>query len=184
MAAELILIRHALPAIDPGAPSKDWRLSDEGRAAAERLGRRLARQAPAAIVSSDEPKAIETAAAIGRALGLSPAVDPDLGETKRETVPFQGRGSFEAGIARFFAEPDKLVFGEETADGAFARFSAAIDRRAGFAPQMVVAHGTVISLYVSRRGGGEAMEIWRSLTLPHALVLGADGRIIDSIAAE
>ena len=184
MAAELILIKHAMPTIDPAAPSRFWRLSDEGRAASVRMGQRLARLAPAAIVSSDEPKAVETASIISQALGLAPAVDADLGETKRETVPFQDRETFEAGIARFFDEPSSLVFGEETGNEAFARFSAAIDRRARWAPLVVVAHGTVISLYVSRRGGGEAMELWRSLGLPHALVLGADGRVIDSIAAE
>jgi broad specificity phosphatase PhoE len=184
MPAELILVKHAMPRIEPARPSRSWTLSDEGRTAAGRLAERLVRLGPVALAASDEPKAVETASIIGDVLGLKPAVDPDLGETRRETVPFQSQETFEAGIARFFAEPDALVFGEETADAAHARFSGALERRAGFSPQVVVAHGTVISVYVSRRAGIEPMTLWRSLGLAHALVLGADGRIVDRLTAE
>lgn len=183
----LILIKHAMPRIVEGAPSKDWLLSAEGRAAAARLAERLADFAPDTVVASPEPKAHETGAIIASRLGLPLGTDDGLIETRRETVGWMTREAIEAGIRRFFEEPADLVFGEETADDAYARFAAAVachqPRPGGGGPTVVVCHGTVISLYVSRRTGAEAFGLWKSLTLPHALVLGVDGQVLDSIEA-
>ncbi len=181
--ARLILIKHALPQIDPDVPSALWVLGEEGRAAAAEMGRRLAGLGARAVISSTEPKAVETGQIIARELGLPCSADEDFGETKRETVGFLPREAFDAGICKFFAEPLDLVFGEETADQAYERFSGAIERHeaAGEGPLIIAAHGTVISLFLSRRTGADAMELWRSLKLPHALVLGFDLQLIDSV---
>ena len=184
MAAEIILIKHAMPVILEGVPSKDWVLGREGRTAAAALAEKLRPRAPAALVASPEPKALETGRILAGAFGLDVQGDEGLVETRRETVPFLPREALEAGIQRFFNQPADLVFGEETADVAHARFAAALDRHRGQRPLVVACHGTVISLYVSRHTGADPMSLWRSLTLPHALVLGEDGRVIDSIGSE
>src|SRR4051794_41967110 len=57
-----LLIRHAAPAIEPARPAAAWPLCDEGRAAARALGASLSLDA---VVSSPEPKALQTAAALG-----------------------------------------------------------------------------------------------------------------------
>ena len=181
---KLILIKHAMPQIREDVASKHWLLSDDGRAAAGRLGERLSVFAPRAVAASTEPKARETGEIIAKALGLPLAVDEGFVETKRETVGWLTREGVEAGIARFFAEPSSQVYGEETADEAYERFSAALDRHADVSPLVVACHGTVISLYLSRRIGADAMDIWRSLKLPHALVLGPEDQVLDSIVVE
>lgn len=185
MTIHTLLVRHARPRIDPAVPSADWTLSEAGEAAAERLAQRLSGFAPTAALASPEPKAFRTAELVCGRLGLSPRLHPDLAETRRRTVGFLSAEAVEAGVAAFFANPGRLVFGEETADAAFERFSAALESaRTGDGPLLVVSHGTIISLYVSRVSGADPMDIWRSLTLPHALALGADGQVAESIPAE
>jgi 2,3-bisphosphoglycerate-dependent phosphoglycerate mutase len=174
----LILVKHAMPLIDEAKPSKDWTISDEGRVAAGRLADRLAAFAPAVVAASTEPKAADTGRVIAVRLNAPIVFDDGLVETRRETVGWLPRAEVEAGLERLFREPGALVYGEETADQAHARFAAAIERQAAAADGntlIVATHGTVISLWVSRRFGVEPMPLWRSLSLPSAVVVGGDG---------
>jgi hypothetical protein len=54
--AQVVLVRHAMPVIEPAVAPELWRLGDDGRAAARRLAGALPR-APF-TVTSDEAKAI------------------------------------------------------------------------------------------------------------------------------
>lgn len=55
-------------------------LNAEGRAQLERLSERLARRAIHALYTSPQPRAVETAERVGRALGLSAQIAPELDE--------------------------------------------------------------------------------------------------------
>jgi broad specificity phosphatase PhoE len=66
-------------------------------------------------------------------------------------------------------EPDRVVFGEESAAAALTRFSRAVEGLGDGA--VVVSHGTVISLYVAAQTGRDAFELWQSLELPDLLVV-------------
>src|SRR5262249_47477752 len=80
----------------------------------------------------------------------------------------------EARIARFFAEPGTHIMGNETADQADARFARAVDRICAAHPDetvVVVAHGTVITLFVSRATGIAPFPFWKRLGLPAIVVL-------------
>jgi broad specificity phosphatase PhoE len=174
----LILVKHAMPLVTPGAPPSTWPLSEEGRVAAAALARRLAIHDPVAIVASGEAKALDTARAMGEVLGLSATQDAGLGEHLNETGDFLPRAEIEARIERLFAEPDRLVHGEETGDQARERFAAAIARQRQVHPTgtlVLVAHGRVISLWASRELEIEAMPLWRRLGLPSALVIEGEG---------
>ncbi len=165
----MLLVRHSVPAIDPDVPAEEWRLSAEGRSRCEALAERLATYEPQTIVSSPEPKARETAELVGGQLGLAVRESDDLREQARRTVGWLQREQLEAGIRGLFERRDEVVFGEESAADALARFSRAVD---GLGPgAVVVSHGTVISLYTAARTGRDAFEIWRSLELPDLLVV-------------
>lgn len=173
----LILVKHGQPRIDPDAPPSTWPLSDEGRAAATALAARLDRYEPAALVSSVERKAVETAQAIAAVLGVPVSQDADLGEQHNETGGFQDALVFEALVARMFREPHHLVLGEETGEAARLRFDAALDRQLAAHPVgtlVVVAHGRVISLWAAQVLGIDAMPLWKRLGLATALVISAD----------
>jgi broad specificity phosphatase PhoE len=165
----VLLVRHSVPEVDPEVPAKEWRLSAEGRRRCTGLAARLAGHDPEVVVSSPEPKARETAELVAGALGLDVRESTDLRETARRTVPWLDRVELEDGIRRLFAEPDRVVFGEESGAEALARFSRAVDDLGRGA--VVVSHGTVISLYAAARTGRDPFEIWRALELPDLVVL-------------
>ena len=175
------MVKHAMPEIDERRPSFEWRLSDEGRAAAAVLAGKLDHLGLAHIVASTEPKAEETALIMGRVLGLDCDLDPGLVEHRREKVGFLPRDAFEDRVRDFFERPGERVFGEESADEAHDRFAAALERqRRAAGALLAVCHGTVITLWVTRRHRLEPMAFWRRLTLPSAVVIdaGADPRLV------
>lgn len=171
---KLILIKHAAPEIVPNVPANQWRLSAGGRARCSRLAQHVAAYAPAHIISSTEPKASETAHLASIALGVPWSTQDGLHEHDRSAVPFLGDAEFNAAVARFFAEPDTLVFGGETAAAARERFSTAIAAVLREHPEgnlAVVAHGTVITLFVAQANQIDAFDLWQRLGLPSYVVL-------------
>jgi 2,3-bisphosphoglycerate-dependent phosphoglycerate mutase len=172
---KLILIRHSVPVRDGAVPASQWRLSEEGRGLCEALAARLAAYEPVVIVSSVEPKAMETAQIVAGRLGIPWETMDDLHEHER---PLPGlapsREAFEAQVIRLLQEPGELVFGAETGEEARERFAEAIEQvldkhRAGNVA--VVTHGTVMSLFVSQATGIDPARFWQSLGLPAFAVL-------------
>jgi broad specificity phosphatase PhoE len=118
---------------------------------------------------STEPKARETADLIAAELGLEVTESSALRETARRTVPWLEPEAFRRAMQTLFERPDEVVFGEESAADALARFSAVadgLDERT-----IVVSHGTVISLYAAQRMGEDGFAIWSRLQLPDLLVV-------------
>jgi broad specificity phosphatase PhoE len=172
----LILVKHSLPKIEPEKPASQWCLSGEGRRRCHTLAEMLAAYQPGRIVSSLEPKAVETARLVADRLGLEAESAAGLHEHERRTTPFTDHQAFEDSVARFFAHPDKLVFGEESSVDALARFSAAVGsllaQQAG-GNLALVAHGTVITLFVAQTNSIEPFAFWKRLGLPSFVVLSA-----------
>lgn len=185
--SRLVLVKHAMPAIDEAKPARLWPLSDEGRAAAGRLAEKLRALAPAHVCASSEPKAADTGRVIAAALGAPIRLDEDLVETFRETVGWLPRAEVEAGIEELFRRPGDLVYGEETGDAAHARFDRGVQRALAAsegATTVIAAHGTVISLWVGRRLGVDPMALWRRLPLPGAVVMAPDEAGFELVTAE
>ena len=172
---KLILIRHSLPEIVTGVPASQWRLSDDGRNRCEGLAEQLAAYEPRAIVTSLEPKAIETGQLVARILGIGVETAPDLHEHERPKVePFRTRQEFEARVSRLFEQPAELIFGQETADQAHRRFANAIDDVLATETHgnlAVVTHGTVLTLFVARAAVLDPFPFWKRLGLPAFVVL-------------
>lgn len=181
----LILVKHSLPEIEPGVPANRWRLSSEGRRRCQALAAMLVAYWPAAILSSREPKAVETARIVADRLGLEAQVVAGLHEHERSTAPFVSLQAFEAAVERFFANPDQLVFGEESAAQARARFAAAVDvlRQQHTGGNLaLVAHGTVISLFVAQANRIDPFAFWKRLGLPSFVVLSiSDLALVDVV---
>lgn len=160
----MLLVRHSAPELDPSAPSEEWRLSEDGRRRCGPLAERLARHEPRVLLASTEPKARETAELLAPALGLEVQLSDGVRETARRTVGWLAPEEIDRGIRELFERPGEVVFGEESAAAALARFEASV---AGLPePAVVVTHGTVLSLYAAPRIGREMYELWDSLELP------------------
>lgn len=128
---------------------------------------------PDRVVTSEEPKAIETGEIVAAGLHIPCVTAPNLHEHVRTGVPFRGSEWFGAQVQDFFARPDELVFGSETATQAHHRFSSAMNDLLGQYPEeslAVVTHGTVLTLYVSGIVGGAPFGFWKHLGLPAFVV--------------
>jgi broad specificity phosphatase PhoE len=161
----VILVRHAAPEIDPARPPTSWRLSAAGREAAAALAERVRADA---VVSSPEPKALETASALGAPL----TVDARLREHDRAGVGWLD--DFAAAVEAGFARPDEVVLGVESYAAALARFAAAVDDARAAHPDgrlAIVSHGTVIALYAGRASGRDPVAVWRELRMPDVVEL-------------
>jgi broad specificity phosphatase PhoE len=185
MTKYLILVKHSVPEIEQDQPANTWRLSNEGQRRAQRLAEELLSFEPEIVLSSDEPKSVETAEILSHRLQLDMHTLPGLHEHDRSNVPFLSHDAFQASMRDFFQRPDALVFGRETADQAHNRFYRAVhsiltEYRNNTV--IIVAHGTVISLFVARLTGTSDLELWNRLGLPSFVVmdLGSNTVIVKS----
>jgi len=178
---QLILVKHSLPEVVEDIPAREWGLSEKGRGLAELLADRLRQYRPEVIISSTELKAKQTAEIIGTELGLAFQVGGGLHEHDRSRSPFYPKDEFQALVREFFDKSDELVFGEETANQALARFRDsmnAILRTHADKKLVVVAHGTVISLFVSWLTGQDGYLIWKDLGLPSFVLLDVQSKVL------
>jgi broad specificity phosphatase PhoE len=177
----LILIKHSLPEIEEGIPAREWKLSEEGRLRARRLAEKLIEYQPEVIVSSLEPKAQETGRILGDHFGLEYKTFKDLHEHDRSKSPYSSKDEFQALVQNFFERPGELVFGSETATQALQRFEQAVYSIMNLyegKTVFVVAHGTVISLFVSHLTGCDGYVLWQELDLPSFIVLDVQSKVI------
>ena len=171
---KLLLVKHAVPDIIPTLPAHTWHLSAAGQHRCLPLARLLAPYCPATIVSSREPKAAETAAHVAAHLHTAWRLGEGLHEHERAHVGYLPRAHFDYAVAAFFAHPDELCLGQETAHQARVRFQAAIDKILGDTPAgnvIVITHGTVITLFVAHHTRLPAFPLWQRLGLPSFVVL-------------
>jgi len=170
----LILSRHSQPAIEPEVAGRKWRLSAEGRARCRLLAEQISSYQPSTIVCSTEPKAAETAALLSAQLGTSYSTNHDLREHERDNVPYLGQEQWERAITEFFTRPDEMVLGTETAAQALQRFDRAIQEILHQYTEgniVIVAHGTVITLFLAQHASIEPLPFWHALTLPAFFVV-------------
>jgi hypothetical protein len=165
---KLILIRHSLPDIVPAIPANRWSLSKAGRQRCKTLAEKLAVYRPDVFVTSTEPKAIETGRIVAELLDKPCETGNGLHEHERRDVVFGSKERFEGLVASFFAEPQSLVFGSETADQAHQRFSQAI-------ASAVQAHRDQNVAVVARTAGVEPFPFWKRLGMPAFTVLSMPG---------
>ncbi len=170
----LILIRHSLPAIDPALPARQWQLSEEGRQRCELLGARLEPFGLARLITSTEPKAIQTGEILAQRLAIPCGVAEGLHEHLRECLPWMDRDQFLESAVTFFARPASLVWGQETALQADERFGRAVASTLAAYPRQnlaIVTHGTVMALYLAPLLGVDAFKFWQGLSLPDFVAL-------------
>ena len=171
----LILVKHAMPEKTADVPARDWSLSNAGREKSRTLAQELTAYTPQTIISSTEPKAMQTAEIVAEMLHIPYCTFPNLHEHDRSNVlANDGQEQFEAKVQALFDRPNDLVYGLETGNAALRRFSHAIDSALDQFPVetlVVVAHGTVISLYLASVCGLDPFPLWKSLQLPSYVVL-------------
>lgn len=165
----LFLVRHAKPIIDPTRHHFEWGLDPAGEPLLEQLAGLPHWASAYRVVSSTEPKALKTAEAIVRRHHL-PAPEPMAALCELR------KGSFVSNhaevVARLFQFPDEpAAEGWETGSAALARFSEAVTQLIESArgrDLIVVSHGVVLSLYLSRLQGRSRVDPaeWAAIRMP------------------
>lgn len=183
--ARLILIRHAEPTIDPDLPPPEWALSPAGKEGAARLADQLTDREIGRIFSSGGRKAIQTAEIVGGRLGLENRIAPPLHEHDRTGVGFLEAGAFQAAIKALFEQPSEMVFGQESASAAVARFRSALDQIESRCPEETsiacATHGTIMSLFTATLGDTDGYSLWKQLKMPATIEIGRKSRAIVNI---
>lgn len=167
----LTLVRHSISQPQAGVSAHDWQLTDEGREKVTLLSARLTGLGIRKIVSSDEPKALDTARLLAHGLGGVPVqTDANLRETHRKTAPYYAdHGDFKRAVQAAMEHPDQLLFGEETFAAAQARFSqaaATVISEPIDGSVALVSHGTILALYIASLTGFDAFSVWNLLDMP------------------
>ena len=172
---KLILVRHSEPATDACVAPNQWPLSEVGRKRSAELANVLARYFPAVLYSSREAKAVETAALVGRQLGVPYTAIAGLQEHSRTSAGWLSAEEYRAGMEALFARPAETVFGDQSADQAYERFAATVNVLLERHPEenlVVVTHGTVITLLIQRNTPAlDPLQFWQKLGLPAVVVL-------------
>jgi broad specificity phosphatase PhoE len=183
----VVLVKHAQPVLDATEPARKWSLAAEGEAQSRRLAGRIRAFMPCRFVSSPEPKALRTCEIVAGELGMPMTTVAELREIDRRVLPIMPPPEHEALNARIFSEFDQRVVGCESAREAQERFSAAVLGALRETDQdnlVVLAHGTVISLFVSAHNRVDAYELWRRLQCPSFVVLERSSLALVDVVAD
>ncbi len=184
MTRKLILIKHSMPEFEKGKLWYEWPLSEDGRRRCIPLAEQVASYQPTAIAASPERKAVETAGIIGSHIEIPVQITEGLQENDRTGFRF-AQDEYEQQFQEFFRKPNELIIGQETATQALKRFTLALegfvcDHPAG--NLVVVAHGTVITLFTAAHNDIEPFQFWLELGIPSFVVLSLpDYRLIETL---
>ena len=174
----VILVRNAMPVVQPGVHPVRWRLDELGRSAVGSLALSLPVELADPIWSSHEARAQETAQALieARAMPAELRLDPDLREVGR---PTSWSSTYTEDLAGYFKLGQRE--GWEPTTAVLTRMAAAIDRatrEAAGLPAVVVTHGLALSLYVGAVCGLRPAGFLHSLLHPDAWLIDvAAGRL-------
>lgn len=169
-----VLVKHALPVLDPSRPPREWTLGPEGEAQAGSLAGALERFAPFRLVASTEPKAVRTAEIVAGIHRLPMTTAAGLREIDRSRLPMMSREAHTELNRGLFTSFESPVVGSESAREARDRFVAAVAEQIRAASEenlVVVAHGTVIALLVAAYNPVDAFHLWTRLQCPSFVVL-------------
>jgi broad specificity phosphatase PhoE len=160
----VILVRHAMPRIDPSIDAERWHLGEAGRAAARAL-RPLIPQ-PAYYVASPEPKAAQTVLELAGDADV--ATDAGFAEVRRPHV-WSAEADYRA-LARAYVEGAGHAGWEPHGEVA-ARFEQAVARHlaaAGPAVLVIGTHGLAPTVWLASRFTLEPSPgaFWAALEFP------------------
>lgn len=174
---KLLLVKHSNSNHNAHQPSHKWELTPEGIQRAKILATHLKPYAPKKLFASTMPRAIDTAKLAGGEIGDIPIIENPLLEehSRKSNAPYGTVEDFRDRVRRMFEHPDDLIFGDETANQARERFSQGIAQIMGDVPQdehiIVIAHGTVNSLFTAQHNKIDIYDLWSRLQLPSIIVL-------------
>ncbi|MCH8993800.1 MAG: histidine phosphatase family protein [Chloroflexi bacterium] len=176
----LHLVRHAAVTVRPNAPGPQWRLSPDGRAAAEALAEEKYWAELHGIHTSPEPKAVATAQRIAARHELPIRIEQDLREVENRGWVAEG---YDDQVQHYLA--GETIDGWERRDAALARVRACIDGIVERHPGLevgVVSHGLVLTLYLTdllSLAAAASHKLWAGMRFPDVAVVDPEARRLE-----
>ena len=166
----LVLVRHAMPVLDPDIPAGSWELGAEGREATRVLARALPENP--VLITSTETKARQTAEEIRSLRGGTLLADGRVVEVNRPHSWVDGYQQ----LARAYVASTQHA-GWEAHANVIARFDAAVRDALEAASRravVVVSHGQAMTTWLARAALlTDPARFWSELTFPDAWQLTA-----------
>lgn len=125
MAPGLVLVRHAMPEVVPGASSRLWRLSDFSREGCSLLANALPAKLGSSVISSGQPKVDEAAAVIALRRELLVETEARVAEVDQGGDWYEG--DYRARAIAYLRRDDTP--GWESRELVIRRFSDAVTER-------------------------------------------------------
>jgi len=182
--AHLILIRHSISQQQLDVSTHEGALSEEGLQLCEILAAQIRPYDVKFVLSSYEPKAIQTAEALVKAFkGFNSQIIDGLEKTHRTTAPYSKNvGDFHAAVIAAMHRPNEIIFGEEAFATARLRFDQTLHDVMEQHPDegvAVVSHGTVMALWLAPLLNRPVQDIWQAVGMPaYAVIEWTEKRII------
>ncbi|SCL54696.1 Broad specificity phosphatase PhoE [Micromonospora peucetia] len=171
---EVVLVRHAMPVLQPEIPAVDWELDEQGRAAARAFSGTLPDSAY--LVSSTEPKAMQTL----QEMASGRTVVPEDG-FREVHQPIRWCDNYHD-LARAYLDgvvPD----GWETHEDLVARFNTAVARHAAAARAqgqtlIIGTHGLAATVWLAQHLPLEPTptDFWAAIGLPDVIDVDFAGK--------
>jgi broad specificity phosphatase PhoE len=158
----IVLVRHARPLQDPSRRPAEWGLHPSGTAALSPLADELRALGPERLLTSPEPKAVQTGAVLADLLGVPTEPDPRLHEVRRP--PVRDDAAFTRAVETYLGGGG--VVGWEAPETVVQRMQQAVDDALALGLVGFVSHATALSLYVQHLGLAVAWEFWNRLKAP------------------
>lgn len=183
---KIIFLRHAKTEVDKSLAIADWFLSKKGEKHAQQISSDPVFDDVDLIFASTERKGVDTARPIAQRLDKEIIQIEDLGEIRRPGAEKVTLKEYKRLKSVIFSDFDKSEAGWETVNHALKRFEEAvkkIDEKHENKVILIVAHGTVMSLYFADIQGkmDELFSRWKNLGFCEWGII-KDGKIIKDIA--
>ncbi|MFW9845880.1 MAG: histidine phosphatase family protein [Candidatus Thorarchaeota archaeon] len=179
-------LRHAETRIDEKTPVTEWRLTKQGVSRAQNFAVSGVFDSVDNIFSSDEPKALLTAAPIAKRIGTATIAIPEFRELDRGTR-YLTDDEYQRSVSITLNAPHSNVEGWESKSDALRRFErglSTIESQYVFKEALIVSHGLILSIYFAHLlGVMDVYSRWKSLGFC-AWGTVRNGRIVKDIASE
>lgn len=166
--SHLLIIRHTTTQPLANVPNQAWNVTPEGLERAAQLADRLRRFAIGALYTSTQDKTKITGQLLAERLAVADVEAlPQFDENDRRGVPFyDSQAAFFAAIETYFAQPDEVVFGTESAKQVAARFANGVEQVLSISAEKsiaIVTHGVAPSCWLAAHMQREPFDVWRQI---------------------
>jgi len=182
---KLIFLRHAETKKDKSIPVSQWVLTEEGEKNSKELINDQYLLDVDVIITSTEKKSFQTAKPLADKLNKEIIQIKDLSELNRDKGKLMTKEDYDKMKVKIFEDLNFTDFGWETCNHALERFRKAveeIDKIYENKKILIVAHGTVMTLYFSylQNSLDNIFARWKSLGFCDYGII-KDGKVVKDI---